>query len=251
MNVQLKNGQRIETKSHLLPAWTTALLALLALSLGGCADEETNQVGADLPTYPVEGTVYLDGEPMEGGAVVFVSRREDHDYTARADIDENGHYTLPDGAVVGFHSVRVFATDAELAESEADIKTAYDTWQSTAKLYEVEAIDNNVIDIEIETKPPYEGAEEPEKTASDDDTTPLEEDVAPKTSPDDEPKLVAPRTDQPEKDQPDDGKDGPKKAPPQDEPSDESPPQDGASQDAPATEQPEDQESSAAEDSGG
>ncbi len=77
-------------------------VALLILSLAGC--------GRSLPTtYPVKGTVTLDGKPVAGAGVLLIPKegRPAHGVT-----DENGAFTAStfgegDGALPGRHVVTV------------------------------------------------------------------------------------------------------------------------------------------------
>ncbi len=96
---------------------SVAVLGWAALWLG-CG-------GGPLKTYPVEGTVRLDGQPLASGSVVFVSqlRQGEKAYTARATIGPQGTYRLTtftpgDGAVAGPHRVAVLASSRERSPME-------------------------------------------------------------------------------------------------------------------------------------
>ena len=89
------------------PAWRGLILgAALAFAGGGCGG------GANSP-YPVEGTVFLDGEPakeLAGGMVTFNSSQLHK--VAFGEIREDGTYRLGtlkpgDGAVPGVYQVTV------------------------------------------------------------------------------------------------------------------------------------------------
>lgn len=62
------------------------------------------------PTAPVSGTVMVDGEPVEGAAVMFVPEKGGRPATGTT--DAQGHFTLRtfeegDGAVLGKHQVAI------------------------------------------------------------------------------------------------------------------------------------------------
>lgn len=76
--------------------------------------------GADLPaTVPVTGTVTLDGNPIEGASVNFLS--VEGNITASGVTDASGKFTVKtivgdqmvDGAVVGKHQVAVVKTESD------------------------------------------------------------------------------------------------------------------------------------------
>lgn len=76
--------------------------------------------GSDMPsTVPVTGTVTMDGSPVEGATVNFLS--EEGARTASGRTDASGKFTLKtivgtdsaDGAVVGRHQVAVVKTESE------------------------------------------------------------------------------------------------------------------------------------------
>lgn len=77
-------------------------LAVACVLLSGCG-------GSDVPeTIPVEGTVKLDGNPVEGANVGFYPKSGGRPAMGRT--DRNGHYTLStfaarDGAIPGEHTV--------------------------------------------------------------------------------------------------------------------------------------------------
>ena len=76
--------------------------------------------GPDLPsTIPVTGTITLDGKPVEGATVNFLS--EEGSVTASGTTDASGKYSLKtfvgdqyvDGAVIGKHLVAVVKTESD------------------------------------------------------------------------------------------------------------------------------------------
>ena len=88
-------------------------VALLILSLAGC--------GRSLPTtYPVKGTVTLDGKPVAGAGVLLIPKegRPAHGVT-----DENGAFTAStfgegDGALPGRHVVTVHAQEIQRSHGQ-------------------------------------------------------------------------------------------------------------------------------------
>ena len=90
-----------------------AWLAVVALGwLGGCG-------GSPVPTFPVEGEMRLDGDPIgdriAGASVLFEPNGPAEDgkvYSARGLVDKDGRYRLTtfspgDGATTGTHRVAV------------------------------------------------------------------------------------------------------------------------------------------------
>ena len=86
-------------------ATARSLVGFLTIAiLAGCG-------GADRPaTAPVSGTVTVDGEAVEGAAVMFVPEKGGRPATGTT--DAQGHFTLRtiekgDGAVLGSHQVAI------------------------------------------------------------------------------------------------------------------------------------------------
>lgn len=94
------------------------LVATLAVwGLTGC----TNQ-GSDVETVPVEGTVRLDGTPLQGAVVMFTPASSSGAAPAYGETDEEGHYYLQysssqDGAMPGDYLVSI-TTFREAEEDE-------------------------------------------------------------------------------------------------------------------------------------
>jgi len=93
-----------------LPHLPLLVIAPLVLSISGC--------GPELPaTVPVSGSVTLDGAPVEGATVNFLS--EVGSFTASGKTDASGKYTLTTyigansapGAVVGKHNVTIIKVE--------------------------------------------------------------------------------------------------------------------------------------------
>lgn len=84
-------------------------LAVLALvSLAGCGESNP-------PTFPVSGTVTLDGKPVEGAAVLFIPF-DGTGQAASARSDASGNYklttfTADDGAMAGNYKIKVTKFD--------------------------------------------------------------------------------------------------------------------------------------------
>lgn len=83
--------------------------------------------GSDVPsTVPVTGTVTLDGKPVEGATVNFLSK--DTNIAASGKTDAEGKFAMKtlvgsksvDGVVVGNHGVAVVKTEAETAGDAPD-----------------------------------------------------------------------------------------------------------------------------------
>lgn len=86
-----------------------------AASLPGCGGGS-----GDAPaTVPVSGTVYLNGEPLEGASVNFVSTSGK--FAAFGRTGPDGHYELAQGAVVGpnkVHITKLLGGDVKLNPEE-------------------------------------------------------------------------------------------------------------------------------------
>lgn len=93
-----------------------AVVACLSAALVGCGAEE------DLGLVSVEGTVTLDGAPIEDAEVVF-SPRNGQGRSAFARTDEAGHYELAytrshSGAAVGMHDVTISKMEFDESDDE-------------------------------------------------------------------------------------------------------------------------------------
>ncbi|MGH7201639.1 MAG: carboxypeptidase-like regulatory domain-containing protein, partial [Planctomycetaceae bacterium] len=114
---------------------SSAIITLAGLVLAGCG-------GGDQPeTYPVVGTVTLDGEPVDRAHVIFHPENPAQGgVTARGQTDESGAYQLTtfdtgDGAVAGTYTVTISKVDAGETETmEVDLDdpgAAYDEMMTT------------------------------------------------------------------------------------------------------------------------
>jgi len=128
-------------------------LGLVLAVLPGCS-------GSPEATQPVEGLVTYQGEPLEGGAVLFdmvTPTGSGKRYTARARIDSQGRYSLStfgeeDGAVAGRYRVAVSGKEPVLT-NEADapppaIPLKYSSVETSGLAYEV-VEGHNQIDIAL------------------------------------------------------------------------------------------------------
>ena len=131
------------------------MLALLACVVG-CS-------GNPAPTYPVQGTVRLDGKPMARGTVLFEPAEPGPDgkvHSARATIGPDGTYRLStfgqyDGAVAGRHHAVVLASSANPESTggtaEPVLPTKYGSPRTSGLEYEVMP-QSNTIDIDLSTR---------------------------------------------------------------------------------------------------
>ena len=139
--------------SQLRAAGAIVPLLALVLTIGCSAGPEA--------TYPVEGVVRLDDEPLGGGSVMFesVARGEEgKSYTARGTIRPDGSYRLTtfeqdDGAVAGRHRVSVIGTSIMPAESETPVSVVlppekYSSSETSGLEFEVKP-QSNRIDIDL------------------------------------------------------------------------------------------------------
>ncbi len=94
------------------------LLTLVTLGTVGCG-------GGPFDFAPVEGVVTLDGQPVEGAIVRFISQARTEDNlqgpSSYGMTDADGHFTLKTehgdrGAVVGTHNVAISTKQAKLVD---------------------------------------------------------------------------------------------------------------------------------------
>lgn len=111
------------TRSHVFELGTIEsqaswlLLVVLTLSVG-CSGEDSNHP----KTYPVSGTVKMNGTAVEGATVTF--QLTDGKGNAIGSSDKNGKYTLStfrpnDGAVAGQYKVSITKYDVEPIKSSS------------------------------------------------------------------------------------------------------------------------------------
>jgi hypothetical protein len=146
--------------SHCLKrAATTILIAIAVSTSPGCGG------GPKLPQRAkVTGLVTLDGKALPTGMVTFVPDRSrgTSGPPAVGGIDSTGHYQLTtdrqsegDGAVVGFHLVRVFANepgDPMHSVTASLIPQQYNNEATSGLRFEVKAGVDNVIDLPLKSK---------------------------------------------------------------------------------------------------
>jgi hypothetical protein len=105
-------------------AWRSPMLcfAILAIVVSGCGES-----GPELA--PVEGTVTLDGRPLESADVIF--QPEDQKPASFARTGADGHYELMRkrgvmGASIGQHTVRI-TIPRSMFKNPPEIPTRYNT----------------------------------------------------------------------------------------------------------------------------
>jgi len=136
---------------------TAACCLLLAAGCGG---------GADLPDRAkVEGLVTLDGKPLETGTVIFEpdASKGTTGPPAYGQIDPQGRYELrtdrtaasADGAVIGFHRIRIQARqDVEPGELARSLVPArYDDAKRSGLVAEVKPGQVNEVDLPLKSGP--------------------------------------------------------------------------------------------------
>src|SRR5947209_20229071 len=155
-----QRSRRRTMSSHRFRLTATAFLIVIAASsLPGCGGG---------PKYPsrakVTGLVTLDGKALPTGMVTFVPDRSrgTSGPPAVGGIDSTGHYQLTtdrqsegDGAVVGFHLVRVFANepgDPMHSVTASLIPQQYNNEATSGLKFEVKAGTDNVIDLPLKSK---------------------------------------------------------------------------------------------------
>jgi hypothetical protein len=138
--------------SSFIPNWLCLAVVLPTLSACSSGPE---------PTYPVQGVVKVDGEPLEGGSILFEpvqAGATGKHHSARGTIDSTGHYTLStfgegDGAVAGRHHVMVFEKEVQVDDPNlvryTIIPDEYHTPETTPLVIEVKP-ESNEIDVPIE-----------------------------------------------------------------------------------------------------
>ncbi|HID21451.1 MAG TPA: carboxypeptidase regulatory-like domain-containing protein [Planctomycetaceae bacterium] len=95
-----------------LRLWYGRLVLAVVLAIGVCYVAGCSR-GPERPkTYPVTGTVTLDGKPVEGATVVFVPKEEGTGRAATGVTDSNGKYSLGtfasgDGVIPGEYLIKI------------------------------------------------------------------------------------------------------------------------------------------------
>jgi hypothetical protein len=134
--------------------WALALVVVsVALSVvAGC------QQRSKLPPIAVTtGLVTLDGKPLDGGTVTFIpdSEKGTTGPTGVSEIDKSGHYRIitakQNGAIVGFHKVRVVSLDSTKPGNPWRIPILYDTPEESGLAAEVKAGQTNDIPLALKS----------------------------------------------------------------------------------------------------
>ena len=105
---------------------------LLTLAVVGATLVVIGCAGPEQPTGPetvdVSGTVFLDGKPLEGAEVYFIS--PDGEFVGFGETGSDGKYTLVQGAVPGKN--KVYISKLEIDESELNPEEGIDPEQMAA-----------------------------------------------------------------------------------------------------------------------
>jgi len=99
------------------------ILNLVWISLLGCGSGGDEWTAKRPKVYPASGVVNLDGKPLEGATVQYMS--QSHDLAAAGTTDAQGRFELTtyeanDGAVEGLHKVVVKKTAYEEKRTKYD-----------------------------------------------------------------------------------------------------------------------------------
>jgi hypothetical protein len=111
------------------------------------------------PIAVVTGLVTLDGTPLDTGTVTFIPDRKKGTTgpTGVGHIDKSGHYRITtakqDGAIVGYHQIRVMALDESKPGSPWKIPILYDSPEESKLAAEVKAGQANDIPLALKSKP--------------------------------------------------------------------------------------------------
>lgn len=130
------------------------VLSLFAIGCGGGAPDEK------LPTvFPVEGTVTLDGTPVDGATVTFIHPETERNAIGRT--DEKGVFKLTtfkhgDGALPGRNNIVVTKFDEPVADANGTMPAAknllpkrYETIDGAQLFEEVSATAPNKFEIKL------------------------------------------------------------------------------------------------------
>jgi len=134
----------------------SAAIACVLLALpAGCGSSP------DLPPLAeVHGTVTLDGQALPRGTVQFVpdTSRGNRGPAAVGEIGPDGRYRLrtagAEGAVLGWHKVRVTATEeptAQFPDPPSILPSKYNSADTSGLTAEVKADEDNRIDLALES----------------------------------------------------------------------------------------------------
>jgi len=139
---------------------------LIVTLVCGCSGSNSDEWSENRPeTYPVQGTVTLDGEPLTGATVIF--RSEDSEVAASGISDDEGQFQLKtftenDGAVAGNHLVIVTKYDPKTLPENVDLDEVdtmpepelltpkkYSQFETSGLTVTVEASQENQINLEL------------------------------------------------------------------------------------------------------
>ncbi len=124
-----------------------SMWGLILLLAAGCGESDQ--------TVEVQGYVYYQGKPLEGGTIVFApdSARGGSGELARAEIQADGRYRLRTGdkigAVVGWHRVSIASAGPAGAPSRT-LPTRYSDPELSGQCVEVKPGKTNTIDLKLE-----------------------------------------------------------------------------------------------------
>ena len=126
------------------PVWRRLIASVCLVALCGCSLSGCNGSGPAPPkAVPVSGSVALNGQPVVGATVSFLS--DNAPRSAMGITDKDGKFQLStfalnDGAVVGDHKITVIKTDAPAGKSTAgDTATMNDPTKMTSSYTEAMA----------------------------------------------------------------------------------------------------------------
>jgi len=145
---------------------TMSLKRFSWIAFSVCFVLNTGCSGGPEDTYPVQGTVTVNGAPLDGGNVQFelitAGEKTGDRYTARGTIDATGHYRLgtfgeDDGATPGRYRVVVFPKveewiddDSRASRPQNPVPRKYSSLKTTDLVFEVKP-ENNEIHIELQS----------------------------------------------------------------------------------------------------
>ena len=134
--------------------YSIVILAASVCFAPGCGDD------GRLPTYEARGqVVFQDGNPLEGGTIIFESM--DHPVSPRSLISPDGKFELGtyetgDGAPVGQYRVAIMppsqtgGVDRDEARPPAIIDPKYKDFEKSGLEYKVEAKDANEFVVKLD-----------------------------------------------------------------------------------------------------
>jgi hypothetical protein len=129
-----------ESMRRHLPVWALLGVAITA----GCSKDRSRPAA-------VKGQVFYQGQPLSGGTIVFTPdpERGGNGPMAFGEIDTDGHYSLPLGAVPGWHRITVLSAAAPAAGGTA-LPARYSDPEQSGLMCKVKAGAVNVQDFRLE-----------------------------------------------------------------------------------------------------